>query len=154
MSIPTHSARAFADAMQALLPPGQAWEWPQGGTGDTLMLAMGQELARLSASAPEVVARAVTLHAPGQSDFTLQAYRMAAAAEAVRQGAQVGDVQVDHLTFKPFQVGSVVGDGVWSPGARYLMRVRYRAGVVSPAALWAALTAFKQAHVALWFEPL
>jgi hypothetical protein len=154
MSIPTHSARAFADAMQALLPPGQAWQWPQGGTGDSLMLAMGQELARLSAASPAVVARAVTLHVPGLSDFTLPAYRTAAQAEAVRQGAGAADVQVDHLTFKPFQVGSVVGDQVWSPGARYIMRVRYRVGVVGLPALRAALDAFKQAHVALWFEPL
>lgn len=154
MAIPTHTARAFADAMQALLPPGQAWQWPQGGTGDNLMMAMSQELARLSAAAPDVVARAVTVHVPGSSNFHLLAYRAAAEAEAVRQGAAVGDVQVDHLTFMPFQVGSVAGDRVWSAGARYILRVRYRVGVVDLPALRAALEAFKQAHVALWFEPL
>ena len=154
MDIPRYSARAYADAMQALLPPGQAWEWPLGGTGDSLMMAMSQELARLSAAAPDVVARAVTVHVPGSSNFHLLAYRAAAEAEAVRQGAAVGDVQVDHLTFMPFQVGSVAGDRVWSAGARYILRVRYRGGVINAGALRAALDDFKQAHVALWFETI
>lgn len=154
MVIPQYSAADFSAAMQALLPPGQAWEWPAGGTGDRLMLSMGQELARVSAACPAVVARAVTLHVPGLSDLTLPAYRTAAYAEAARQGGTAGDVQVDHLTFKPFQVGSVVGDRVWSPGARYIMRVRYRHGVMQLPALRAALEAFKQAHVALWFEAI
>lgn len=153
MDIVRYNARAFADAMQALLPPGQAWQWPQGGTGDTLMLAMGAELARVADMAPQVVAAAVAAHVPGASDFTLGAYRSAAAAEVARQGQPVGSVVVDHLVFKPFVAGSVVGDAVWSAGARYILRVRWAAGVDLPA-LRARLEAFKQAHVALWFEAI
>ena len=154
MSIQRYSASDFGDAMRALLPPGQAWEWPRGGTGDTLMLAMGRELARVADTAPGVVSAAVAVHVPAASNFHVSAYRAVAQAEVVRQGAAVSDVQVDHLVCQPFQVGSTAGSPVWSYRARYLLRVRYRAAVVDRAALQARLETFKQAHVCLWFDEL
>jgi hypothetical protein len=154
MSIQRYSARDFADSMQALLPPGQAWEWPRGGTGDGLMLAMGQELARLASGAPDVVSGAVLAHVPAAANFNVSAYRAVAQAEAVRQGASMADVQVDHLVCKPLCVGRVAGSRVWSYRARYILRVRYRAAVVDLAALEAQLEKFKQAHVCLWFETI
>ena len=54
----------------------------------------------------------------------------------------------------PFRVGSHAGDRLWSTRGRYVLRVRYYRSVVDPEVLWEALSAFKQAHVFLWFEDI
>lgn len=178
LTLKAYTARDFADSLQALLPPGAAWEWPVGGVGDSLMLATGQELARIAAAPSAILASAVQAHHPGGASFHISAYQAVAAAavagtvEGVRKplrvGSHVGDrlwshspatftvplVQVDHLTFKPLRVGSHVGDGCCGSGARLALRVRYYRGVVNLVALAAALRAFKQAHVQLWFEDI
>lgn len=38
---------AAAAALTALLPPGRAWQWKNGGVGNRLFTGMGKELARL-----------------------------------------------------------------------------------------------------------
>lgn len=177
-TLKAYTAREFADAMQALLPPGAAWEWPVGGVGDSLMLALGQELARVASAPGGILADAVAAHHRGGGSFHISVYRTVAATavagtvEGVRKplrvGSRVGDrlwshvpaafavplVQVDHLTYKPLRVGSHVGDRCWGRGARLALRVRYYRSVVDLAALAAALRAFKQAHVQLWFEDI
>lgn len=180
MIVEHHDARAYADAIQALLPPGQAWEWPRDGFGDRLMLAAAQEYTRLDGQRQPVLDRAIDVHRPASSDFTLAAYRAAAAAalaeisepqprRAFAVGAHVGDrcwsaaapsttfpvplVQVDHLV-GPLRVGSHVGDRCWGHRSRYILRVRYYRSVVRPELLYAALAAFRQAHVFLWLEDI
>lgn len=178
MALKAYTARDFADAMLVLLPPGAAWDWPVGGVGDSLMLAMAQELARIASVPPAVLNDAVIAHQHGSASFHISVYRTVAAAavagtaeaprKSLRVGSHVGDrcwshapasftvplVQVDHLIFKPLRVGSHVGDGCWGSGARLALRVRYYRGVVNLAALAAALRDFKQAHIYLWFEDI
>ena len=174
--VQSYTARNFADAMLALLPPGAAWEWPQGGTGDALMVAMGQELARVQAALPAILDGAISMHKPGSNSFTLADYRAVAQPlvaglvegqrRPLRVGSKTGDrlwshvpanfavpaVQLDFM--RPERVGSKVGQCLWGYRARVVLRVRYYVSVVDPAPLWQALYAFKQAHIFLWFEDI
>lgn len=179
MKVAAHTPREFADAIKVLLPPGAAWEWPEGGTGDAMLLGTGEELARVDAATQGVLDAAIEAHRPKASSWHISAYRAVAAAaiadvetmprRTFSVGSHVGDrvwsaaapglafpidlVQVDHL-LGPFRVGSHAGDRLWGSRARYVMRVRYYRSVVDPAVLWEALSAFKQAHVFLWFEDI
>ena len=180
MKVTAHSPREFADAIKALLPPGAAWEWPEGGTGDALLLGTAEELARVEAAAQGVLDNAIETHRPKTSSWHISAYRRVAEdalgglAETMPRrpfaiGSKVGQrlwsqaapglnfpidlVRVDHL-LGPFRVGSRIGYRLWGSRVRYVLRVRYYRSVVNPAALWEALAAFKQAHVFLWFEDI
>lgn len=172
-----HSAREFADSIKALLPPGSAWEWPEGGFGDAMVLGTSGELVRVEAASQVVLDAALESHRPKVSSWNISAYRrvaqeaLAGVTETLPRrpasvGSKVGDrlwssradrnfavslVQVDHL-LGPARVGSKVGDRLWGTRSRYVLRVRYFSSVVDPALLWAALTAFQQSHVFLWFE--
>ena len=180
MKITPHSARDYANALLALLPPGAAWDWPEGGMGDTLLLGSGTEFSRIDAATQGVLDNAIETHRPKFGNWHISAYRAAAVAalggltetmprNTFAVGSHVGDrlwsnaapaltfpidlVQVDHLV-GPARVGSHVGDRLWGTRSRYVLRVRYYRSVVNPAVLWDALTAFKQAHVFLWFEDI
>jgi len=184
MKITDHTPREFADAIKALLPPGAAWEWPEGGTGDALLLGTAEELARVEAAAQAVLDNAIETHRPKAGSWHIGAYRRVAEealgglTETMPRrpfaiGSTVGQrlwsqaapglnfpislVRVDHL-LGPARVGnghgSRIGDRLWSTRSRYVLRVRYYRSVVNPAVLWEALAAFKQAHVYLWFEDI
>lgn len=177
MKLIPHSASDFAEAMRALLPPGAAWEWPAGGVGDTLMLGMSEELARVDAAAQGVLDNAIETHRPADGNWNITSYRRVAARalggltetmprRTFAVGSKVGDrcwsqaaptltfpidlVRIDHL-LRPLRVGSRVGDRLWSEYSRYVIRVSYYRSVVNPDVLFAALNAFKQAHVYLKF---
>lgn len=177
MILDQHSARDFAEAIKALLPPGAAWDWPEGGFGDDLLLAMAEELARIDAAAQAVLDRAVAVHLPAATNWNITEYRrvareaIAGVAETMPRktfavGAHVGDrvwssaapattfpvelVRVEHL-LQPLHVGSRVGDRLYGSHSRYVMRVYYYRSVVDPQPLFEALKAFKQAHVWLHF---
>lgn len=179
MQLPVHTATDYADAQRALLPPGAAWDWPQGGFGAALLGGMGEELARIGADAQLVLDAAPELHRPKHTRWTLADYRQVAndAIAGVTEtlprrtfavGSHAGNrlwsaagntiwtvplVQVDHL-IGPLRVGSKAGQCMWSTRSRYILRVRYYQSVVDTAVLWQALSAFKQAHVFLWFEDI
>lgn len=184
MKLQPHSARDYADALKALLPPGAAWAWPVGGFGDAMLLGTAQELARVDAAAQQVLDAAIEAHRPKNSSWHISEYRrvaneaLAGVAETMPRrpagiGGHVGDrlwshaapgltfpidlVRVEHL-LGPARVGnghgSHIGDRLWGTRGRYVMRVRYYRSVVNPQLLWDALNAFKQAHVFLWFEDI
>lgn len=180
MKIAAHTPRQFADAIQALLPPGAAWEWPEGGLGDALLLGTGEELARVDAAAQGVLDAAIEAHRPKYNNWHISAYRrvaseaLAGVAETLPRraaaiGCHIGDrlwshdapqqtfpiplVTVDHLV-GPARIGSRVGCRLWGHRGRYVLLVRYYRSVVDPKVLWDALAAFKQAHVYLWFEDI
>lgn len=180
MQLVKHSARQFASAMLALLPPGQVWQWPETSFGDYLMMAFAQELTRIDEDLQLVMDRAIEIHRPAQSNWHINAYRAEATKalgtltetmprKAAGIGMHIGDrlwshnapnttftvplVQVDHLV-GPARIGMRIGDALWGPRSRYIMRVRYYRSVVNPDTLFAALNAFKQAHVYLWFEDI
>lgn len=182
MKVTPHSPREFADALKALLPPGAAWEWPEGGAGDALLLGTAEELARVESDAQDVLDAAIEAHRPKASSWHISAYQRVA-EEALNGlvetmprrpfaiGSKVGQrlwshaapeltfpidlVRVEHL-LGPARVGnghgSRIGDRLWGTRGRYVLRVRYYRSVVDPKVLWDALAAFKQAHVFLWFE--
>lgn len=180
MILTPHTPRDHADAIKALLPPGAAWDWPEGGLGDSILLGTAQEPARVEAATPGVLDTAIDTHRPATGSWHIDAYRRVAAealgdlAETMPRrpfavGSAVGDrlwsqaapgldfpidlVRVDHL-LGPFRAGSRVGDRLWSGRSRYVLRVRYYRSVVNPAVLLTALSAFKQGHVFLWFEDI
>lgn len=177
MKTTQHTPREFADALKALLPPGAAWEWPEGGTGDDLLLGTAQELARVDGETQAVLDAAIEAHRPGVCNFHISEYLKTAEAalagvvehrRTFAVGSRVGDrvwssagatfkvplVRVEHR-IGPFTVGSHAGDRLWrSPRSRFILQVRYYRSVVNPKQLWDALRAFKQAHVYLWFEDI
>lgn len=184
MKITPHTPREFADALYPLLPPGAAWDWPVGGLGDGMLLGTAEELARVESAAQQVLDNAVETHCPKTSSWHISAYRRIAEValcgltETMPRrpfaiGSKVGQrlwsqaapglnfpidlVRVEHL-LGPARVGnghgSRIGDRLWGTRGRYVLRVRYYRSVVNPAALWEALSAFKQAHVFLWFEDI
>lgn len=180
MKLAAHTPREFADAIKALLPPGAAWEWPEGGLGDGMVLGTAEELARVEAAAQVVLDAAIEAHRPKTSSWHIDDYRQVA-SEALggltetmprrpfAVGSKVGQrlwsqaapglnfpialVKVEHL-LGPFRVGSHAGDRLWGARGRYVLRVRYYRSVVNPAVLWEALSAFRQSHVFLWFEDI
>lgn len=180
MQLTPHTSTDYADAQRALLPPGAAFDWPQGGFGYTLLKGMGEELARIDAAAQTVLDSSIEKHRPKYGNWHISEYRRIAAEaiagvvetmprRAFAVGSKVGDrlwssaapglnfpvplVQVDHLV-GPFRVGSHAGDRLWGTRGRYVLQVRYYRSVVDPKPLWDALNAFKQAHVRLWFEDI
>lgn len=180
MKVEVHAPRQFADSIKALLPPGAAWDWPEGGLGDALLLGTAQELARVEAETQGVLDAAIEMHRPKNSSWHISQYRrvaneaIAGVTETMPRrpfavGSTVGQrlwshaapelifpvdlVQVDHLV-GPFRVGSRVGERLWGTRSRYVLRVRYYRSVVDPRLLWEALMDFKQAHVFLWFEDI
>lgn len=176
MKVAKHSPREFADGIKALLPPGAAWEWPEGGTGDGLVLGTAQELARVDAETQASIDRAIEMHRPGTCNFHISEYRrvaeeaLASVVENRRTfavGSRVGDrvwssagatfpvpmVRIAHR-IGPFRVGSHAGERLWSGPSRFVLLVQYYRSVVDPMTLFDALLAFKQAHVFLWFEDI
>ncbi|MBO9538772.1 hypothetical protein [Herbaspirillum sp.] len=180
MKITIHTDREFADAIKALLPPGAAWKWPEGGFGDDMLLGAAQEMVRIDEAAQVVLDNAVSKHAPKVDNWHIDEYRRVAkeAIAGVSEtkprrpaaiGGHIGDrlwsheapaqdfdvdlVKIDHL-FGPARIGSKIGDAMWGTRSRYIIRVRYYSSVVNPAVLWKALSEFKQSHVFLWFEDI
>lgn len=180
MKLKQYTARNFADANKALLPPGAAWRWPEGGLGDSLILAKSQEFARLDAEIQAVIDYAATIHQPAETSWHINEYRRVAneslngltetmPRKAAAIGGHIGDrlwshnapnenfaiplLKIDHL-LGPARIGSKIGDALWGHRARYILRVRYYRSVVDPLPVFIALNAFKQAHVYLWFEDI
>jgi hypothetical protein len=192
MKLTTHDAADYTDALRALLPPGKAWEWPEGGFGAAMLRGTAQELTRLESSIAGVLDHAVESHVPKFSNWHLSEYQRIAeealAAAGIAEtmprktcaiGAHIGDrlwsvnapdtdfivplVQCFHL-FAPMTIGRRVGDGsgrdpaarLWSVTGRtrYLLLVRYYRSVADWRIVHRALAAFRQAHVAFWFEDI
>jgi len=180
MKLIKYTARHFANAHEALRPPGAAWRWPAGGFGDSLILAKSQEFSRLDDAIQELISYAATVHKPAQANWHISEYRRVAnealngltetmPRKAAAIGGHIGDrlwshnapnedfaiplLKVDHL-LGPARIGSKIGDALWGQRARYILRVRYYRSVVNPQVVWDALNAFKQAHVFLWFEDI
>jgi hypothetical protein len=192
MNYTPHTPAEFTDALRALLPPGKAWEWADGGLGAEMLAATAEELARLESSVPIVLKRAIDTHRPKYSSWHIREYQRMADEALVAAGvtekmprkmfaigSTIGErlwskdapetdfivplVQVFHL-FAPMSVGRRVGDGSgldpaarlwsWAGRTRYVLLVRYYKGVAPLEIIRAALDAFRQAHVFLWFEDI
>ncbi|WP_180131845.1 hypothetical protein [Rhodoferax sp. BLA1] len=174
MRVDLHTAADFAQALRALLPPGEAWDWPAGGMGDQLLRGTAVELARVDAQVPIALDAAVELHRPVSNSWRLVDYQRVADAsqagitEALPRkpfvaGSGSGQrlwsgvpgtfaVSLTKLSFaKPFVAGSGAGQQLWGPRARHVLVVQYYKTVADVQALWDALMAFKQAHVYLLF---
>jgi hypothetical protein len=169
----TYSAVNYAGALAALLPTGKAWEWGSGGFGDSLLLATAQELARVGASAADVLDDAIALHRPSLSGHTLVDYQAVAYAatyakdrKPLAAGFRVGDrawssicgagASLPHVAVVgvvcPMVVGFAVGSSSWSMAARYYLTVYFDHSIIDSARLLAALRDYKQAHVYLFVQ--
>lgn len=180
MKLIKYTARHFANAHESLRPPGAAWQWHEGGFGDSLILAQSQEFARLDAEIQAVIDYAPMTHQPAEANWHINEYRRVANAALngltetmPRKAAAIGGhisqrlwghnapaenfaiplLKVDHLV-GPARIGSKIGNALWGNRSRYILRVRYYRSVVNPETIWNVLNAFKQAHVFLWFEDI
>jgi hypothetical protein len=179
MQTTPHTVTDYTDAQRALLPPGAAFNWPQGGFGDALLGGMSAELARVDEEARLLLSKAITNHQIINANWHIDEYRrvadeaLAGVVEvmprtvATVDGA-IGDrlwvsglpmdftiqlVEIaDHLG--PAAIGRQIGDYLWGQDGRFVMRVRYYKSVVDPQVLWAALDNFRQAHVFFLFEDI
>jgi len=179
MKITPRTAREYANAMAALLPPGNAWRWPENGlVGDKMLLATAQELTRVDEAAQGRLDYAIDLHRPASSSWTLEDYHRVAqialggltetmprqpmvigstignrlwSENAPNEDFPVALLRIDHL-IGPARIGGSIGMQLWGARGRYIMRVRYYSSVVDPIPILNTLKAFKQAHVVLWFE--
>lgn len=177
MQLEQHSATDFAEAIRALMPPGVVWEWGQGaasGLGEALMAGPAQELARVDAEVNPMLDTAVQLHKPKALSWRLVDYRAVADAsqagvtEQVPRAAFVAGSSAGARLWtgagaafavpthavdvcRPFVAGSPTGARMWGARARYALLVSYYATVADLAALREALSAFKQAHMVLFY---
>ncbi|GAB6139932.1 hypothetical protein JCM14076_06610 [Methylosoma difficile] len=167
-----HAAGDYAHSLKALLPLGQAWEWPDVGLGADLLLGTAQELARVDDAALIVLADAIDLHQPGQISYLLSDYQQVAdsALQIIeRKPASIGcgmgyrlwsNTAPQSVTptpgvvldddFQPFVVGNVIGTQLWSGRCRYYLRVAFDRSLIDAFSLLEALRVFKQAHVFLF----
>lgn len=177
MQVTAYTASDYADAQRALLGPGAAYAWPNGGFGHALLTGMGAELERVGRGAQQVLDTAIEQHRPGFGNWHISEYRrvaqeaIAGVVEAPRKkaciGSKIGDrlwsaavpdfpvdlLHVDHLV-GPARIGSKIGSRLWTARGRYVIQVRYYSSVVDPKPIWDALATCKQAHVYLWFEDI
>jgi len=181
MRLNRYTARQFADAHEELRPPGAAWRWPTGGFGDSLTLAQSQEFARLDVEMQALIDYAATVHKPATMIWHIDEYRSIAnaslngltetmprfssraslakagqrlwSAVAASNTFNIDLLQVD-LIYPSLANLSRAGQRLYAERVRYALRVRYYDTVVNQTTIAAALQAFKQAHVALWFEDI
>ncbi|KAF7600165.1 MAG: hypothetical protein CGU28_04175 [Candidatus Dactylopiibacterium carminicum] len=129
-----------------MLPPGKAWEWPEGSFGDDLLVATATELARIESEALSLLDAAIALYKPRYRGWSLADYQDVAGA-----AVGVGVATVDGGIAPPCAGLSRVGARTWSERSRYILRVRYSGGASVLAALRAALDPFKQGHIWLLY---
>lgn len=143
MDIQPHTASEFADAIAALMPPGEAWVWRQSaGLGWGLLSGPAKELERIDALAVAVLGLAMASHKPVSFQWRLVDYT--AIAQGVMPGALVS-------TRKPLRAGFKVGQRTWSGRARYALVVTYSQAAGDAMAMRRALAAFKQAHMVIFY---
>lgn len=179
---PVHTLRQFSNAMLALLPPGAAWQWAEDGLGDRIFQTLSAELVRVEQVVQSVLDRAIELHRPAQSLYTLAEYqrvadeaaaqfseslpRHSSIAGRARAGQRlwssaaegstwpIKKVRVDHLLGPSIAGQTKVGQRLMGSRSRYVLRVYYYHNVVNSDVVAQALQEFKQAHVVLFFEDI
>ena len=196
MRVTWHQQPAYAAAIRALMPPGQAWDWPDAADvagawppfllpgsdtwrwpltlGGELLDSPAYELARVDAEVQPLLDAQIEWHRPKVLSWRLVDYRAVAAlsqddvAEPIRRsfvagGSAAGQrlwaqpkavmpVEVARVDpCRPFAAGSAAGERLWGSEARYVLQVRYYAGVARVSALVDALANFRQAHMQLFF---
>lgn len=177
-----HTVRHYANVMLALMPPGLPWKWLEDGFGDKLFQAFAVEFTRIELAIQHVLDRAITLHTPKKSLYTLAEYQRVAdeAAEVFSEdlarrksrcgGMRCGGrlwsedaegsswaiqkVRVAHLLGPLVSGRAVCGRRLAGERARYVLRVFYYAGVVNPDVIAEALKEFRQDHMVLFFEDI
>lgn len=173
MQLQVHCADDFSGVLQTLLPPGEAWNWPTGGLGVTMLGATAVELTRVDAAVQDALDLAIERHRIARSAWQLTDYQRVAdqsqsgviemlprsvfgagsfAGERLWQSPATFSVPLTRLSHaRPFGAGSFAGERIWGLRARYVLVVRYYKSVADLKRLWDALIAFKQAHFYLWF---
>lgn len=178
MQLERHTPGAFADAIQALMPPGVVWEWGGGFVDDEARQARLAKVAHLVDADAVVVLDAapandtpgfgaVLMTGPAQELARIDAEVNPLLDAAVGQHrpkalswrlvdysaiAQAVDPGASLKTVRPFCAGSSAGGLLWSGRARYLILVGHAlADGADLSAIEQALNDFKQAHMLLFF---
>jgi hypothetical protein len=146
MQLTAHTSDEFLQALKALLPPGDAWQWPDGGTGHALLLGTAQEPVRLEAQVQTVLDDAIAAHRVAAGSWRLVDYQTVASTS--QSGVAQQAVSVSRPS--PLAAGFKTGRRVWGPRARYVLLVSFLSTTVNAQALWDALIAFKLAHIFIW----
>lgn len=126
MQLAPHTADDFVGALRALLPPGEAWDWPEGGTGHALLLDTAQEPARIEAFVQSVLDGAVEAHRVAAGSWRLVDYQRVADASVVPAPAKT----VGLSSPRPLVAGFKTGAKVWGPRARYVLLVNFSSATV------------------------
>lgn len=108
MHLTPHSAADYERALELLLPPGKAWEWPDGSLGHALLFSTAQELTRLEHAIPDVLEVSISRHRPKFSGWQLSEYQRV--AEEALRAAGVEET----LPRRMCAIGSAIGVRLWS----------------------------------------
>jgi len=111
MNLKPHTPDDYAQALHALLPPGKAWEWPEGGLGAAMLRGTAEELARLESGIPGVLRHATDMHAPKYSSWHISEYQRV--AEEALAAASIAET----MPRKTCAIGARIGDRLWSANA-------------------------------------
>jgi hypothetical protein len=111
MKLARHPAPDYTRILRALLPPGAAWDWADGGLGRAMLHGTARELARLDAALPPVLEIAAETHWPRFSGWHIGEYQRVADEALAAAGV------AETLPRKTFAVGSHVGERLWSSAA-------------------------------------
>ncbi|MDR0703041.1 MAG: hypothetical protein LBF61_11715 [Azoarcus sp.] len=111
MKLPQHPAADYTRILRALLPPGRAWDWADGGLGHALLHGTARELARLDGGLAGILDIAVETHQPRFSSWHISEYQRVADDALAAAGV------AESLPRKTFAVGSRAGERLWSAAA-------------------------------------
>jgi hypothetical protein len=111
MKLAKHTVADYTDILRVLLPPGKAWEWPEGGLGAAMLRGTAEELARLESGIPGVLDHAVATHIPKYSNWHLSEYQRV--AEEALAAAGIAET----MPRKTCAIGAHIGDRLWSADA-------------------------------------
>ena len=92
----------YAQQLRQLLPPGAAFRWPEGGVGDSLLLAMAAELVRVHEAGSEMVDAALADHTIVPADMSDESLEAMLATWGYRG-------RIEEHVFKPLRAGFRAG---------------------------------------------
>ena len=125
-------------SLRQLLPPGKAWDWIEGGVGDSVLKALADELVRLGGDAEALAAQSVELHTPPTRDWSTAGWQRYLAANGISATAVDGQHPI-------FECGaSQCGDALNQPPMNCVVTIKLISG--DSIIAQALADAYKQTH--------
>ena len=129
----------YAQQLRQLLPPGAAFRWPQGGVGDSLLLALAAELVRVHEAGAGMMDAALSEHTIASSDIGDNSLEALLASWGYRG-------RIEEHVFKPLRAGFRAGARCYAPEWIFVI-VCYLAPGQDVGALDELFQDVKQSHV-------